>query len=369
MPMNLPVNASPRPTASPRPPSQPHTPSHATNHRTRSAFKRHLTNLLRERTGDPRIPTDTTDDSSRPRPPRRSVSVSALRPSEYYRGRTISNRSTPVTQHSLPEELPPSYTILAPAPRDQLLATHQSPTQLACDISSHAHAQPRDQLYVPLRSSSVVCRQLRMEPPPDHLDEGSRRLIQSLCNEQARILEREHPPPERLVQEQIDADMAYALHVQELLEKEQQELATQQSLQRSRSMAASSTGSLSPSMASQVRRSLSTTTTTTQWSKSQTSSPTLWDNSRTTTLSRSSSSPLATQDSITRNCVICKGWKTPDAFPKHRPTELCDHDNSTCSRCLKHWVKSKLRFRGARGVDCAQCRTMLNAHEINRARL
>jgi hypothetical protein len=371
MPMNLPVNASPCPPTSPRAPPSPHPHSHATNHRTRSAFKRHLTNLLRERTGDPRIPTDigTTEDSSPPRPPRRSVSVSALRPSESHRGRTISNGSTPVTQYSLPEELPPSYTILAPPPREQLLATHSSPTHSARDISSHAHAQPRDGLYVPPRSSSVVCRHLRTEPPPDHLDESSRRLIHSLCNEQARMLESEHPSPERLVQEQIDADMAYALHMQELLEKEEQELAMQQPLWHIQSAAASTTDSASPAMVSQIQCSLSTTTTTTQGSKSQTSSPTPWDDSRTTTPSQSSASPLATQDSLTRNCVICKGWKTPGAFPKHKPTELCDHDNSTCSRCLKHWVRSKLRFRGARGVDCAQCRVMLNAQEINRASL
>ena len=222
----------------------------------------------------------------------------------------------------------------------------------------------------------------------------------------------------RVTQEQADRDLALALHLQEL-QDQGGELVEQQPLRHSQSTATLPTQSDISLVPSQMQRSLSTATTQTQWSRtlvttptersqSMTAAPSQWSRSRvatptecswsTTTASsprsrdqvaipteRShsiimvpstsssfptlSSSTTTTAPRLARQCVICKGRKTFAAFPKHKPTDVCGHENSTCSRCLRHWVKTKLRFRGVQGVNCSQCRIMLNAHEIHRARL
>jgi hypothetical protein len=235
MPMNLSVTVSPRPKSYPRSRKQPHPQPHLPTKTTRNALKRRFTGMFREQTDHMGTSTTigTIDSSPDPRPLCRSASLSTLRHKVSHQRRAPLNRPMPSTQHNLLPESPPLYTILATAPQDRLVVTHPSPSPSPSTSSgsSNPHAKPWDQLYVPPRTSSIVCRQLRTSPSVAELDEGSHTLIQSLYNEQVRRLVRD-----REAQEQIDRDLAFAISLQELQDAEA-ELAGQHSLRSRQSTA------------------------------------------------------------------------------------------------------------------------------------
>ena len=225
MPINFSIYVSPRPTSSLKQQSRAHPqPRHPTK-RIQSTLKKRVTSIFRKRDGGlstPNTISTTNDRSSTLRAPHHSASAPTFRRRKvtHRRRATLDNYIPWIDQNLLPES-PPSYTILAPAPHQELFSNQTSPSSSSSSSSSNTHTRPWDQLYVPPRSSSSVHGRSRTSPFVSDDDEGSRALVQFLHKEQARRLVQD-----RLTQEQIDRYLALDLSLQEL-QREQEDLTGQ----------------------------------------------------------------------------------------------------------------------------------------------
>jgi hypothetical protein len=68
-----------------------------------------------------------------------------------------------------------------------------------------------------------------------------------------------------------------------------------------------------------------------------------------------------------RDCVVCGDSKPPLDFPQAAPTSKCEHLPQTCTECLHSWMASQIENKGCEGIQCPECREILEYGDVQQA--
>lgn len=55
------------------------------------------------------------------------------------------------------------------------------------------------------------------------------------------------------------------------------------------------------------------------------------------------------------DCITCDRTLASSSFPKHLPTDNCDHLINTCKACLKQWIAVQLESTTYDNITCPEC--------------
>ncbi|KAM3421609.1 hypothetical protein BST61_g1996 [Cercospora zeina] len=65
-----------------------------------------------------------------------------------------------------------------------------------------------------------------------------------------------------------------------------------------------------------------------------------------------------------RGCICCGDDKAPLEFPARPTTLSCEHDNNTCTDCMRTWLATEFETKGTEDLKCPECPCKLEYDDI-----
>lgn len=65
-----------------------------------------------------------------------------------------------------------------------------------------------------------------------------------------------------------------------------------------------------------------------------------------------------------KDCIVCTEKRSLRHFPIRLPTTQCEHEISTCKRCLRNWIKMQFETKVWDQIGCPECRVRMQYEDM-----